>query len=170
MKFPYLVYKLHREDTVNEFYGIFRDIIPHMQAINNAQIALHRAINTRKVFVTPDAVTDKQKFDQQYGSPGVSRVDVDELEGIKEAVKPGSAEEQLTIINYHLQQIKEDMGINDAFLGVSAASDSGRKVEIQRQSTVNALKPIERTVQQIFRLLGGDMCNFYTQYWYHIKL
>ena len=34
VKMPYLIYKLHAEDYVNEFYGLFRDTIFHQDIVN----------------------------------------------------------------------------------------------------------------------------------------
>ena len=163
-KFPYVIHKVHREDTANEFYGAFRDAIPHQQAINHAMISLHQIINTQKKFIGKNAVKDIDQFTKDLASPGVSAIPVEQLDQIIDAIKPGAAQEQLSIIRFHIEQLESQLGINDAFLGVANASDSGRKVEIQRQSTVTSLKTTERRTQQFTRNIARSVCNIIGQY------
>ena len=165
VRFPYLVYKLHKEDIQPEFYGIFRDAIPHQQAINNAGISLLRVINTQKKFVADTAVEDKQKFNRQLNAHSSSIIEVQNVEGIKDAIKPGAAQEQIAIIDHHIKQIEEQLGINPAFLGLGHASDSGRKIEIQREASITSFKKIERRVQEIYRLTARDLVKFFGQYY-----
>ena len=165
VKFPYQVSKLHNEDTQHEFYGLFRDSIGHQDAINNAMLALHRLINTGKKLVGPNAFEDLNKANIEITNPNNMFVQADKLEEIKDMISQADVQNQIAIIEFHRRAIESQLGINPAFLGVSAASDSGRKVEIQRQSTVTALNRTESRVQQFYRQLARDLCHFIGQYY-----
>ena len=168
VKFPYQIFKLYNEDTEHEFYGLFRDCLSHQDAVNNAMLALHRLIGTGKIAVkigATGATEDMNKLNRDWIDPNVGIIQLKDLNSIKNLVNQEDVNNQLSIIEFHRRSIESQLGINPAFLGVSAASDSGRKVQIQRQSTVTALNKTERRVQQFYRQLARDLCHFISQYY-----
>ena len=165
VKFPYQIFKLHSEDTEHEFYGLFRDAIGHQDAVNNALLALHRAINTSKKIVGPKAFKDINKANIEMTSPNVLFVQAEKIDEIRDAVGQSDIANQLTLIEYHTKAIEAQLGINQAFLGVTSPGDSGRLHQLARQSTAVALTKHDRRVQQFYRQLARDMSNFYTQFY-----
>ena len=167
VRFPYVVYKLHEENIENEFYGIFRGIVPMQKAINSAIIATHRVINTAKKFVAPNAVKDLNKFAEQLSNPDESIIEVDKIEGIIDAFgsQAQEAQNQLLILNNDINLLREQLGINLAFIGDAPASDSGRKVQIQREASIAALNSIQRRIQQPYRVMGRNICKYISQYY-----
>ena len=165
VKFPYQIFKLHNEDTEYEFYGLFRDSIGHQDAINNAFLALHRLIGTGKKLVGPKAFKDLNQANREFTNPNNMFVQAEKMDEVVDLVSQADVNHQISTIEFHRRSIESQLGINPAFLGVAAASDSGRKVEIQRQSTVTALNRTESRVQQFYRQLARDLCHFISQYY-----
>ena len=106
VKFPYQIYKLHNEDVCHEFYGIFRDAIGHQNAINNAQVAMHKMINMQKKLIGDEGLGENNidDFNTEMSSPSATAVMVGKVEQIKDAVPIGAAQEQLSIIQYHTEK------------------------------------------------------------------
>ena len=69
----------------------------------------------------------------------------------------GDVQEQYSIIEKALDRIQAVLGINDSFLGNALASDSGRKVKIQQNSTILHIRPITTKIEQFYRSLGTDL-------------
>ena len=169
VKFPYLIYKLHREDIAHEFYGMFRDAVPHQRAINQLEVLTLRMSNTPKKIIGKKGLVkgkgDIAKFTRQMNAIN-SHVQVNEPEHVKDAYTTGDIQEKLMLIKHHKEEIESVLGINPSFMGVANASDSGRKVEIQRAATVSSLKTFESRVQEVYRILGRDLVSLISQFSY----
>jgi hypothetical protein len=70
------------------------------------------------------------------------------------------------IIDRSLDRIQRVLGINDSFLGMAFASDSGRKVKLQQNATIMSLRYITARIESFYRSLGHDIANLASQY-YH---
>jgi len=57
------------------------------------------------------------------------------------------------------------LGINDSFLGMAYASDSGRKVKLQQNATIVALRYITKRFELYYRLLGRTLLEFIQKYY-----
>ena len=57
------------------------------------------------------------------------------------------------------------LGINDSFLGIAAASDSGRKVKIQQNATIITLQYLTVRIKLFYKLLGEDIAALVQQYY-----
>ena len=162
--FPYRVQKLH-ESTIPEFYGLFRDIIATQDAINQAVIKIQLYVNSERIFYTDDAVENIDKF-----KAAIQRVEgvikVLSLDGIKIESLTKTVAEQYQIINNALDRVNKILCINDSFLGMAFASDSGVKVNIQKTSSVIALRYMTIKIEQFYKLLGMDLLNLIKQYFY----
>ena len=58
------------------------------------------------------------------------------------------------------------LGINDSFLGMAFASDSGRKVKLQQNATIMSLRYITARMQAFYKSLGEDIVALVKQF-YH---
>ena len=161
-RWPYRVQILHQSD-VTEHYGLFREVVPSQHAINQAVIKLQQLVNTEKVYVEEGAVNDTDAF-----AVAVARVNavvpVLSLKGIKVEKASNEVQEQYYIINNALDRIQKVLGINDSFLGMAFASDSGRKVKLQQNATIMSLRYVVARIESFYRSLGEDTANLIKQY------
>lgn len=164
VKSPYRVHKIHTSDRA-EYYGIFRDVKESQHAINQALLKIQLMANTQKIFVQTGAVEDIDKFvDAVNRVNGV--IPVKSLLGIKIENLSKEILDQYTIIDKALDRIQRVLGVNDSFLGMAFASDSGRKVKLQQNATSLALRYVSVRMEQYYRLLGWDIVNLAKQYYY----
>lgn len=164
VKSPYRVHKIHTSDRA-EYYGIFRDVKESQHAINQALLKIQLMANTQKIFVQNGAVEDIDKFvDSVNRVNGV--IPVKSLLGIKVENLAKEILDQYTIIDKALDRIQRVLGVNDSFLGMAFASDSGRKVKLQQNATSLALRYVSVRMEQYYRLLGWDIVNLAKQYYY----
>lgn len=163
LKFPYRVTKVHPSDKV-EYYGIFREIKESQKAINQALIKLQLMVNTEKVYVEDNAVENIAAF-----TNAVNRVSgvipVKALAGIRVENMAKDVLDQYTIIDKALDRIQRILGINDSFLGMAYASDSGRKVKLQQNAAIVALRYLTGRIESFYRYLGWDIAKLIKQYW-----
>jgi hypothetical protein len=163
VKFPYRVQKLHHSDKT-EHYGVFREVIETQKAINQAVIKIQLMVNTQKCFVEDGAVEDIAQFETAYNRvSGV--IPVNSLSGIKIENLSREVLDQYTIIDKAFDRVQRVLSINDSFLGMAFASDSGRKVKLQQNATVTALRYLTGRIEQFYRLLGWDIANLAQQYY-----
>lgn len=163
VKWPYRVTRLHKSSRA-EFYGIFREVKETQKAINQALIKLQLMANTQKVFVETMAVESVDDF-----TDAVNRVNgvipVKTLKGIKVENLSRDALEQYQIIDQAFNRIQRVLSVNDSFLGMAFASDSGRKVKLQQNATVMALRYLTVRIQSFYELLGRDVVRLVRQYY-----
>lgn len=163
VKWPYRVVKLHTSNTT-EYYGVFREVIETQKAINQALIKLQLMVNTQKVFVETNAVEDVSKF-----TDAVNRVNgvipVKALKGIQVESLGRDALEQYAIIDKAFDRVQRMLNVNDSFLGQAFASDSGRKVKLQQNATIMALRYITVRIESFYQLLGQDIARLIKQYY-----
>ncbi len=163
VKFPYRVEKLHTSDKP-EYYGIFREVKESQKAINQALLKLQLLANSQKAFVEKDAVDDKNEFADAFNRvTGV--IEVNSLKGIEIVNLSKEVLDQYVIIDKALDRIQRVLSINDSFLGMAFASDSGRKVKLQQNATVVGLRYLTKRVEEFYRLLGWDIANLIKQYY-----
>jgi hypothetical protein len=163
VKFPYRVHKIHTSNKT-EFYGIFREIIESQKAINQALIKIQLMVNTQKAFVEEGGVADIDEFTDQFNRVNAV-IPVLKLSKIKIENLTREVLDQYTVIDKGFDRIQRVLGINDSFLGMAFASDSGRKVKLQQNATALALRYITVRIEQFYRLLGWDMVNLVKQYY-----
>lgn len=162
-KWPYRVQKLHSSNKV-EYYGIFRDVREAQHAINQAILKIQLMVNTEKAFVEDGAVEDIDKFTSAYNRVnGV--IEVLDLNGIKLEKMAREIQEQYIIVDRALDRIQRVLGINDSFLGMAFASDSGRKVKLQKDSTIMSLRYITARIAGFYRSLGEDIAKLAQQFY-----
>ena len=163
VKFPYRIQKLHSSDKV-EYYGIFREIIESQKAINQALLKIQLMANSQKVFVLDNSVEDIDKFADSVNRVN-SIIEVKKLDGIKVVDLTRQVGEQYVIIDKAFDRIQRVLGVNDSFLGMAYASDSGRKVKLQQNATTLALRYVSTKIEQFYRLLGWDIVNLAKQFY-----
>ena len=73
--------------------------------------------------------------------------------------------DQYQIIDRALDRIQRILSINDSFLGMAYASDSGQKVKLQQNASMVALKYLTTCLEQFYRLLGKDIIGLVKQYY-----
>lgn len=163
VKFPYRVVKLSDSNKV-EHYGIFRDVIESQNAINQALIQIQLMVNSSKAFVTKAAVKDVAEFTRQFNRVN-SVIEVNSLTGILIENMSTDVLQQYTIIDKAFDRIQRILGINDSFLGMAYASDSGRKVKIQQNASMVALRYITTKLELYYKMIGWDVVNLVKQYY-----
>lgn len=164
VKSPYRVHKLHTNNNVAEYYGIFRDVIESQHAINQAIVKIQTMVNTQKVFYEKGAVKDAHKFLNQINRVNAI-IEVEDLQGIKVENMTQGIIDQYQIIDRALDRIQRILSINDSFLGMAYASDSGQKVKLQQNASMVALKYLTTCLEQFYRLLGKDIIGLVKQYY-----
>ncbi len=162
-RWPYRVHRLHHSDKT-EYYGIFREVIESQKAINQAVIAIQLMVNSDKVFVQDGAVENVAKFTAAYNRVNAV-IEVQELNGIRVEQFTRQMQEQYLIIDKALDRIQQVLGINDSFLGLAAASDSGRKVKLQQGAAIMALHYITARINEFYEMLTWDIANLAKQYY-----
>jgi len=164
VKWPYRVAKLHKSSRT-EYYGIFREVIESQKAINQALVKLQLMSSTQKAFVETNALaTDLTDFTDSFNRVnGV--IAVKSLKGIRVENLTADAIAMYTIIDKAFDRIQRVLSINDSFLGQAFASDSGRKVKLQQNATIMALRYLTVRIQSFYELLGADVVALVRQYY-----
>ena len=162
VKNPYRVQKLNTSNKV-EFYGMFREVTETQNAINQALLKIQLMVNTQKAFVEDGAVANLAEFSDQFNRVNAI-IPVKDLAGIKIENLTREVIDQYTVIDKALDRVQRVLSINDSFLGMAYASDSGAKVRLQQNASVVAQRYSTSKVEQFYRLLGWDIVNLIKQY------
>jgi len=163
VKNPYRVHRLHTSNRT-EYYGIFREVKETQHAINQALVKIQLMVNTQKAFVEDGAVDNLDNFIHQFNRVNAV-IPVKDLSGIRIENLTREVLDQYTVIDKALDRVQRILSINDSFLGMAYASDSGAKVKLQQNASVVALRYVTSRVEQFYRLLGWDILNLIKQYY-----
>ena len=154
-KFPYRVEKLYQGNRTS-YYGVFREIMEIQKSINQCLIKIQRLANTAKVLVNNTAVTDRAQFVDDISS--ISAVAfVDDINGIRVEQRKAEISDQYILIDRLLERAKNIIGITDSMLGISAASDSGRKFQLEHNVSIYSLNYLTKRIEQYYRMLARDV-------------
>lgn len=163
VRWPYRVERIHSSDKA-EYYGIFHEVIQSQHAINQAVLKIQLLLNSNKAFVQEGAVDNLADFETAYNRvTGI--VPVLNLNGIKIENFSADIQGQYSIIDNALMRIQKVLGINDSFLGMAFASDSGRKVKLQQNATIMSLRYITARIESFYELLAYDVAKLAQQYY-----
>jgi len=162
LRFPYRIVKLHSGKKA-DFHGIFRDVIESQKAINQAILQIQQLANGTKVLVEKNAVDDVDAFNASWARVNAV-IGVNKLIGIKEIDVTRDIANQYMIIDRGLDRIKQVLHINDSFLGQTFASDSGKKVALQRNSSMMALRYLTTKLDVLYRSVALDLIHLMRQY------
>lgn len=163
VKFPYRVVKVHSSNEP-EYYGLFREVIESQKAINQALIKLQLMVNTQKAFVQDGAVRNLAEFTNAFNRVNAV-IPVQDLNGIRIENMSQEVLDQYTVIDKAFDRIQRILGINDSFLGMAFASDSGRKVKLQQNASIMSLRYLTGRIEAFYRFLGWDIANLIKQYY-----
>ncbi len=163
LKIPYRVVKMSMSDKA-EYYGPLRDITETQKAINQALLQIQLLVNTSKAYVEDNAVENIEEFRELFNRVNAI-IPVVDLQGIKIEDMSRDVAAQYSIIDQALNRIKQVLGINDSFLGNSYASDSGRKVAMQTQSSASQLTMVTDRVQYMFKMIATDIVSLIKQFY-----
>ena len=145
------------EESENaEVYGVMRELKETQHAINQALIQIQLLVNTNKVYVQEGAVEDFEVFKQQFARVN-SMMKVLDINGIKIENLNSDIVAQYQIIDAALDRCQKITGMNDAFLGISGSSASGRQVKLQQNSAVVALRYLTDTIEFAYREMGESI-------------
>ena len=162
-RWPYRIQFLH-SSNVTEYYGVFREVSESQRAINQALIKLQLMVNSEKAFVEDGAVDNIDDFTVNFNRVNAV-IPVKELKGIKIEQLSREIMDQYTVIDKALDRIQRVLGVNDSFLGMAYASDSGRKVKLQQSATIMSLRYITARIESFYRSIGEDTANLISQYY-----
>lgn len=160
---PYRVQKLHTSNRT-EYYGIFREVLESQHAINQAIIKIQTMVNTQKAIVQDNAVENLVEFTNQFNRVNAV-IPVKDLSGVRIENLTRDVLDQYTIIDKALDRVQRILSINDSFLGLAYASDSGSKVKLQQSASAIGLRHITAKIENFYRLLGQDITNLIKQYY-----
>ena len=160
---PYRCFRLHKGKKYPEFYGVFREVIESQKAINQAVLQIQLLVNSSKIIVEEQAVDDIHEFRKSYNRVNAV-VEVLDISGYKlENLNPDIVA-NYRILDGAIQRIQAILGINDSFLGLADASDSGRKVQLQQNSSVVALRYFTKHIEHIYSTIGKDLSTLSQRY------
>lgn len=162
-RWPYRIQFLH-SSNVKEYYGVFREVAESQRAINQALIKLQLMVNSEKAFVQDGAVDSIDDFTVNFNRVNAV-IPVKELAGIKVEQMSREILDQYTVIDKALDRIQRVLGVNDSFLGMAYASDSGRKVKLQQSATIMSLRYITARIESFYQSLGEDTAKLIRQYY-----
>lgn len=162
-RWPYRVQFLH-SSNVREYYGIFREVAESQRAINQALIKLQLMVNSEKAFVQDGAVENIDDFAVNFNRVNAV-IPVKELNGIRIEQMSREILDQYTVVDKALDRIQRVLGVNDSFLGMAYASDSGRKVKLQQSATIMSLRYITARIESFYQSLGEDTAKLIRQYY-----
>jgi hypothetical protein len=160
---PYKCFRLHRGKKYPEFYGVFREVIESQKAINQAVLQIQLLVNTNKAIVEKNAVEDLEAFTREYNRVN-SVIEVEDLQGIRIETMSSDVIAQYHIIDRAIDRIQAILGINDSFLGMAQASDSGRKVRLQQDSSIVALRYFTKHTAHVHTTIGKDIVKLIQQF------
>lgn len=162
-RWPYRVQKLHSSD-IAEYYGIFRDVSESQKAIDQAVLKIQLMLNAEKAYVEETAVHSIDEFRLAFNRVNAV-IPVKNINGIKLENMDAEVQDQYIIIDRALDRIQRVLGINDSFLGMAFASDSGRKVKLQQNQTVMSLRYLSSRISSFWQSLGQDIAWLVQQYY-----
>lgn len=163
VKFPYRLHKTITSDRA-EFYGIFKDVMASQDAINQATLKIQNMVSTQKALVEDGGTDNLDEFTQAFSRVnGV--IPVKKLAKINVINTTRDVQDLYIIIDKAFNRIQRVLGVNDSFLGLAFASDSGRKVKLQQNQTTMALRYLSLRIEQFYRLIGWDTINLQKQYY-----
>jgi hypothetical protein len=116
------------------------------------------------VFVQTSAVEDMEEFRVAYNRVS-DVIPVLSISGIKIEKLGAEVQDQYIIIDKALDRVQRVLGINDSFLGMAFASDSGRKVKLQQGATIMSLRYVTARIEAFYRSLGEDIAALVKQYY-----
>jgi len=164
IKFPYRVFRTINSDRA-EYYGLFREVVASQRSINQAILQIQLMVNTNKVFVEGDSAgADLVNFKALLGRVNAV-IPVKDISGIKIENMNSDIVQQYQIIDEAIDRIQSLLAINDSFLGQAQASDSGRKVKLQQNASVIALRYITNKIEFLYLTLGRDIVSIMKQYY-----
>lgn len=162
-RWPYRVQTLHSSNKT-EFYGIFREVRESQNAINQALLQVQLMANSTKVLVQEGGVENIEEF-----KSAINRVNgvipVLDLGKIKIEQLSRDMVDQYVIIDKALDRIQRVLGVNDSFLGMAYASDSGRKVKLQQSATIMSLRYVTARIESFYQSLAMDFAKLAQQYY-----
>lgn len=162
LRFSYRIIKLHSGKKA-DFHGIFRDVVESQKAINQAILQIQQLANGTKLLVEKKAVDDLDEFETAWTRVN-SVIGVNKILGIKEVDVSRDIANQYLIIDKALERIQRVLHINDSFLGQAFASDSGKKVSLQKQSSLMALRYLTTKLDVLYRSVALDLITLMRQY------
>jgi len=163
VKSPYTVTKLIQSSKA-EYYGVFNDVYESQNAINQALLQIQFLVNTNRVLVQENAVEDFEQFKKAFNRVNAI-VKVLDINGIKLDKLNAEIQQQYIIIDRAFDRIQKVLGINDSFLGMAFASDSGKKVQLQQQASIVGLNYIDDALHTFYRLQGWNTIKLVQQFY-----
>lgn len=163
VRWPYRVEKLHTSD-IPEYYGMFREVVQSQHAINQAVLKIQLMINSDKVLVQEDSVDNIAEFEAAYNRVNAV-IPTLKNSGIKIEQLAKEVQDNYNVIDQSLTRIQRVLGINESFLGMAYASDSGRKVKLQQSATIMSLRYVTARIESFYELVANDIGKLAQQYY-----
>jgi len=164
LKFAYRTIRLNAGKRP-EFYGIHHDTWESQNAINQAILQIQLLANSNKVLVETSAL-DKEGLEAFQAA--IARVNevipVKRLTGVDFKDVGRDILNQYAIIDKALERIQKVLHINDSFLGQAYNQDSGKKVALQKNSAMMALRYLNTPLDMLYRYIGLDLIELQSEF------
>lgn len=160
---PYRIIRTSHVDRA-EYYGLMREVVEPQKAINQAVIQIQLMINSKRIMGEPDAVENVDEFNQLVNRVN-TYIPVLDLQGIRIEDMSADIAQQYLIIDKNMERIHKVLSINESFLGNAMASDSGRKVKLQQNASVTAMRYITNRIEFMYMDVGRTVVDLIKQYY-----
>lgn len=164
-KFPYIVSKITDSMEIG-FYGVFHSIIQTQHVINKSLTKILLLCVDKKVYVEKGAVNDIDRFRRQVEAfSTVVELEDGRLNGVKVEYNTAQIAQQANILTLAEQRIMKQLHVNDSMLGMTYASESGRKVALQQNAAAMSLTFQKNKMEIFYSDLGKAICANIQQYY-----
>lgn len=141
-RFPIAVRKLNFS-TKKEYYGMFRDVRPFQDSINNTMLRLINMLGSSKLLIETGAVDDIDTFSNHYAQDGsISEVRDGALKDgkIKDITQNGPIAQLMNLVQDARSQAEQVIGLNSELLGSAVNRLSGYAIENRQNAGLVGLQ------------------------------
>ncbi|MDD5360461.1 MAG: hypothetical protein PHI79_07340 [Sulfurovaceae bacterium] len=139
-RFPIAIRKLNFS-TKKEYYGMFRDVRPFQDSINNTMLRIINMLGSSKLIVESDAVDDIDIFTSEYTQDNsVTEVRAGATGKIKDISQNAPIAQLMNIVQDARAQAEQVIGLNSELLGSAINRLSGYAIENRQNAGLVGLQ------------------------------
>jgi hypothetical protein len=141
-RFPVAIRKLYFS-TKKEYYGMFRDVRPFQDSINNTMLRLINMLGSSKLIIEQDAVDDVDEFSDHYNQDNsINQVRSGSLRDgkIKDITLNAPIAQLMNIVQDARMQAEQVIGLNSELLGSAINRLSGYAIENRQNAGLVGLQ------------------------------
>lgn len=141
-RFPIAIRKLYYSSH-KEYYGMFRDVRPFQDSINNTMLRVINMLGSSKLIIESDAVDDADSFAAHYGADNsVSVVRAGALKDgkLKDISQNAPIAQLMSMVQDARMQAEQVIGLNAELLGSAVQRLSGYAIENRQNAGMVGLQ------------------------------